>query len=411
MKFSENLYIRIVIISLCALPVLAVAVPRFLAFGPVIIAVLGLIIYRLVFVHWPKLSYIALGWALVFIALMGFSSLWAVDPNFALERTGKSTPVLLGAALLFSLLRDLSAKNTLAVDLFHRAFPLSILIMGLLCIMELYGGRPLYHLLHDVPQMEKSSINLSSMNRAVTVFSLCVFPAHYVLFHENFAPLIRKALILSLWLVTIAILFKTHSQSAQLAFVIGGLTYLFFPASRPRAFIALGIVLGLVFLSAPWLAQLLFNSFSGLIKDGSWLQKGFAANRMEIWDFVARQALQQPFIGHGVEATRAIKDFDTSRIYHPDSEVLHPHNFALQIWIEFGVLGAFLGAGFLGSILYHIRNISLHAAKTLLAVLIIALSVSATGYGIWQGWWLGTFALLLGYGALMSDKLKNVNFA
>ncbi len=404
MKLSENLYIRILIISLCALPVLAVAVPRFLAFGPVIIAVLGWLTHRPVLGIWPKPSYPALGWAFAFIALMGISSLWAVDPDFALERTGKSAPVLLGSAMLFSLLRSLSTQNTAMQDLFYKIFPVSILLMGLLCIGELYGGRPIYYLLHDIPLEEHYSDNLSSMNRAVTIFILCIFPALHTLLQGRFKPRVRKVLLIFLGLILTAILFKTQSQSAQLAFGMGILAYFIFPASRPKAFIVLSIMLGLIFLSAPWLAQFLFNSFSGLIQEGSWLQEGYAANRMEIWDFVARRALEHPLIGHGVEATRAIKDFDTAKIYHPDSEVLHPHNFALQIWIEFGLLGVVLGAGFLNMLLHHMRSLTLPAAKTLLAVLIIALSISATGYGIWQGWWLGTFALLLGYSALISGE-------
>src|SRR5436190_23671517 len=77
-----------------------------------------------------------------------------------------------------------------------------------------------------------------------------------------------------------------------------------------------------------------------------WLGYGqaFANNRLEIWDFVSRYALRHPLHGFGIEATRAVEAFDSQQIYQKKATILHPHNFAIQMWIEFGLIGGLLAA-------------------------------------------------------------------
>jgi O-antigen ligase len=130
------------------------------------------------------------------------------------------------------------------------------------------------------------------------------------------------------------------------------------------------------------------------------------APRLEIWDFISRRALQSPFIGHGTEATKSIT-FDTAQLYQPGKTILHPHNFALQLWIEFGAFGAALGAAFLGDILSRIYKFDLPLRRFSLALLMASLSVASTGYGLWQGWWLGVFCLLIAFIPLLHKPLSN----
>ncbi|MEZ5918889.1 MAG: O-antigen ligase family protein [Alphaproteobacteria bacterium] len=111
---------------------------------------------------------------------------------------------------------------------------------------------------------------------------------------------------------------------------------------------------------------------------------------------VAR-ALEQPLHGFGIEATRALTDFDTRQLYSPTKGVLHPHNFTLQLWIEFGLPGVLLAGAFIGFILRKIGTLPGHAARVALATFIATLCVASTGYGLWQGWWLGSFAALAAF--------------
>lgn len=115
-----------------------------------------------------------------------------------------------------------------------------------------------------------------------------------------------------------------------------------------------------------------------------------APQRLEIWNFIAGHIFEHFLYGSGVEATRAIQSFDTNQIYYPSDTVLHPHNFALQIWIEFGLVGATLAVMFCAHMLHLIRTkLSVDNARVALPVFVAWLSVNTTGYGIWQSWWLG----------------------
>jgi O-antigen ligase len=213
-----------------------------------------------------------------------------------------------------------------------------------------------------------------------------------------------KGLIFVLALISIAILLKTQSQSAQLAVLGGVAAFLFFPYRVKSAWTVLAVLITGVMLVLPFVAQAAFQHLAFALHDMSWFSKGYAADRLEIWDYVSRRALERPLYGFGIEATRAITDFDTQQLYSPTKGVLHPHNFTLQLWIEFGLPGVLLAGGFIGFILNGIGTLPRSVARVALATFIAALCVASTGYGLWQGWWLGSFAALAAF-AVIAGKM------
>lgn len=333
-------------------------------------------------------------WLGAVIALMGLGYFWALAPESVLSRTLKTAPILMGGALLgaFAWAQDETFKVS-----FRRYFPWAVLAAAVLCLIELYTAAPLYQALRGT--LNHGLDNLSGLNRGVVFLSLCAV-AGLSLLQKN------KPLTYVLALIFAAIFYKTESQSAQLAFFLGAVFYFFFPVRKKSAWIGLGALLSASILSAPWLAQFLFGRLAGATEGVDWLQRSYAAQRMEIWDFISRRALEQPWLGHGVEATRTITNFDTARIYYPMSEVLHPHNFALQVWIESGAVGALFLCAFLIYLLHASYRSGSVAARIFLPVLIACLSAAATGYGLWQGWWLGSFTALAALSILMGDRTK-----
>src|SRR6185369_6348777 len=76
---------------------------------------------------------------------------------------------------------------------------------------------------------------------------------------------------------------------------------------------------------------------------------------------------------------------------------LHPHDAALQVWLELGVPGATLLALFVGWLWLRLGEAPcprLYAAAAG-GSLAAASAVAFTGWGIWQEWWLGTLGLAL----------------
>ena len=198
-----------------------------------------------------------------------------------------------------------------------------------------------------------------------------------------------------LTMALLAILYQTASQSVQLAFIVFVLFWAAFPTRFQPAWIALAILIALAVIAAPWVSQLAFKELAENFHHAPWLQNGYAAERLEIWDYVGRYALQHPFHGFGIEATRAVEAFDTAEIYQKGVTILHPHNFALQLWIEFGLLGVLPAAALAGFLLYRLAALPTTMSRLGVGVFTACLSIAATGYGLWQSWWIGEIILIM----------------
>ena len=129
-------------------------------------------------------------------------------------------------------------------------------------------------------------------------------------------------------------------------------------------------------------------------------------HRLGIWRHVAGKALERPWRGHGFDASRYLgRAGETVKALkgRPRLEALplHPHNAALQLWLELGIIGiaAFLliFAGIVRTIWSHGGHAILGAAAT--ASLASYLTVALLSFGVWQSWWHAT--AWLGAGALV----------
>lgn len=394
----ENIAGRILISSLCGLLLLSVFLPRILGFAPGIMGISGAVLFYSLGKQislkslWPLSGWIALigGYA-------ALSILWAVAPDVSTTRILKVFPLLLGGMLCLCIPQMLQKSD---ICFFERIFPPVLLAANLLCIFELYSGAPVYKLLHST----ENGFNLSALNRSIIFITLSFFPALTSVHRGNGTPGYKKFMILAL-IITLGLVFlKTHSQSAHFAFVIGVAFYFLFPSRFRFLWIALCLLFAAGCLAAPWIAQTMFHNFSQVTDQYVWLKQSYASTRMEIWDFIARKILEKPLYGYGIEATRSIRDFETQRIYHPDSHVLHPHNFILQIWIEFGLLGIAVACSFFSYLVFRIKDLNPFLVRTALATLMATLSVATTAYGLWQGWWLGTFFLLTTFLLLLNHQ-------
>ncbi|MBX9701023.1 MAG: polymerase, partial [Acetobacteraceae bacterium] len=72
---------------------------------------------------------------------------------------------------------------------------------------------------------------------------------------------------------------------------------------------------------------------------------------------------------------------------------LHPHNGALQLWLELGVVGAGLGA--LLALLLAWRAGRLARPEVATAMLASAAVTFLLSFGTWQEWWVGAQLLAL----------------
>jgi O-antigen ligase len=117
------------------------------------------------------------------------------------------------------------------------------------------------------------------------------------------------------------------------------------------------------------------------------------AVRAAIWRYVCARIVENPWLGHGLEASRAVTDRMTVRGLDLRSVPLHPHSASLQLWYETGLIGAVLAAcalalgGWAISRAVASNRPAAAAASATFASLGVIANLS---YGVWQEWWIAT---------------------
>lgn len=125
--------------------------------------------------------------------------------------------------------------------------------------------------------------------------------------------------------------------------------------------------------------------------------KDSAGHRLLIWSFTGDRIAERPLLGWGLDSSRAIPggrdEIRPAQNWLP----LHPHDAALQVWLELGAPGAALFALLIGLLWLRLGAAPwspLYAAAAG-GSYTAALAAALGGWGIWQEWWLGTLALAL----------------
>jgi O-antigen ligase len=115
------------------------------------------------------------------------------------------------------------------------------------------------------------------------------------------------------------------------------------------------------------------------------------SQRVSYWSYAIDRIAEHPWRGWGLDASRA---------FSPHIQ-LHPHNGALQIWLELGAVGAALGALVWA---FAFRRLARDERSLVAAGAAGSLAVyyffGAVSFGVWQEWWLALGALVAVIAAL-----------
>jgi len=154
---------------------------------------------------------------------------------------------------------------------------------------------------------------------------------------------------------------------------------------------ASGQILVLPWLMRAWAADGVFRSLRAHLP-ASW------AARLDIWTFASARMAEKPVFGWGLDASRTFQDLIP----------LHPHDAALQLWLELGVFGAVLGALIWAFIFWRFAEAAprqrLYAAAGC-ATAWSTLIIGAFSFSLWQEWWICLAALAFAACAVLSRQL------
>lgn len=116
-------------------------------------------------------------------------------------------------------------------------------------------------------------------------------------------------------------------------------------------------------------------------------------HRLLIWEFTSERIAEQPVYGWGLGASRSFGEThylnDEKHRFFTEAIPLHPHNGALQVWLELGVIGILLFSALLALALRAAALSHPIPAAPAFSVGLIATSMFFwfINFGVWSSWW------------------------
>lgn len=122
-------------------------------------------------------------------------------------------------------------------------------------------------------------------------------------------------------------------------------------------------------------------------------------HRRAIWEFVIGKIGERPLAGWGLGSSRAIPGGQTEIAPGVVLLPLHPHDAALQLWLELGVAGAVAGALFAAGLAWATyRAVPERTERAMAFAMITTGTVCAmVSYNLWHEWWLTFLFVAAGF--------------
>lgn len=380
----------------CISMVLCLALPRALSLVTIVFGILALPLV------WqglrakkfaPNIGLYAL---FLFFAYTLLSCFWAPDFMFSFKKCYKAL-LLLGLGFGFL---HLSSCIFVPVKEFTKMtwFLVGALFLAICFLFIEYFFH--YPILKVFLQKDDGSLpigiaNEFLLNRNAVYISLFSLPVSLMVLKSDIAGSAKKIILALLFLSLFAMTAVAQSQTSFIV-LVAILTCTLLPVYKQRALKLLAIAFALLVLVAPMLPPLLYNTAinSELFQDRSgWLGKASAIQRLEVWNFMAQEIAQKPLFGHGFEATRFLKSSAKMPVLGTDN-IMHPHNFALQLSLEFGLVGVVLALLALYPLYQKIISLDIFSRRYYATLCICTAGVLSVGYGLWQAWQIGMIFVL-----------------
>lgn len=360
------------------LAILAPLVPLGLA-PAVAVAAIGLIAVAGMRRRWPRPDWALTLMLVLFLAWAGISLNWTIGGSKAVNAWMGLLCIWLSGLCLPSLIVEISQTDARRAA---RWLSLAACVGLLLLTIELLFNQPIQHLAATADKHIEDYER--DINRAALLTALMAGPVsllHWRLGRRSWAAL-------SLLLPLIVTTFST-SQSA-VACLLGLLVLLGLGVLSWRtatALVAAGIVAGFTLCgpAAHWMKQ------AGL-GQADWMPLSFR-HRVLTWDFVAGHLGDHPWIGYGLEGSRAVPGGDGHFTLPMVGDVpvlpVHPHNLFMQVRLELGWVGAVLASLLLLAILHRLTRLNAGIRPLAIALFGTTIFTQCFAYGAWQAWLIG----------------------
>ncbi|WP_374569905.1 O-antigen ligase family protein [Phenylobacterium sp.] len=247
--------------------------------------------------------------------------------------------------------------------------------LGAILLIEGLTGAFVYQTLRDALH-DPIRPDLARRNVAQGAYVLAIFcaPAALTAWRSGRSWSKYLGLVMVAGLVAASVAFDADAPVLAVVLALAaGWAVMTWPTAGPRV-LAAGA--GLFFLGAP--SVILAAKAVGLYDKIHAMAPLSWSERMDYWSHAVRWIGDHPLRGWGI---------DSSRSFGPGI-VLHPHDGALQIWLELGVVGAVCAAVFWMAIFLRMcrKKPDLGVAAGA-ATGVVYLVFAAVSFGVWQEWW------------------------
>ncbi len=310
------------------------------------------------------------------LALMFFSYFWSFNPPATFARAEKVGSLIVAC---FALVGVAQACPPQIWQKYNLMFPLAVFIIGAVNAFDIYFGLPIYQFINHAQDLQMKP---DFLNKNVSVFVMAL-PVSLYLTWKSRSILAFMGLVV----LAVSIFFLTFSQACQLsllAILFGAIGSASFLEKITARTVFVGLVL--LFLMLPFIAPTAFDLLAAKVSgDSGVLAEASTALRLENWDFLSRRIFENPWTGFGMDSTRYMK-FDTQELYFHNNTIMHPHNAVLQMWIEYGVLGAAWSIGFLVYFYYFLKRLSPTARRLSFLTFSSIMVFLLVSWSIWASW-------------------------
>lgn len=121
--------------------------------------------------------------------------------------------------------------------------------------------------------------------------------------------------------------------------------------------------------------------------------------RGEIWRIYAALGQDNPMWGYGLESSRFIVHTGVAAGLSPEAVELlsygHPHNAPLQVWFEFGFVGALIAAGMMFIATRRMDRMPEDLKPYAATSFAVIFAIACVSHGAWQAWWISLIGAVL----------------
>ena len=264
----------------------------------------------------------------------------------------------------------------------------------LVLVADAVAGGAIYNLFNHLFGKHDLTPDLAQRDAARGCYTVALFFWPAALFSARRTPLVAPIVVAAATAVSSV---RLGEDAPAAALVVSMLVWAGMQVNARAGAWACMVGSAIYFLAAPLV--FLPRGAAPVLAEG--VGKASWQARLYIWRFASGLIAHKPLVGHGLDASRA---------YEPNIP-MHPHDAALQLWLELGVPGALLGALFFGWLFYKIARGARQDpawASAACATGTVYLFIGAISFGVWQEWWIGVGAAAAAACGMLQQHRRDV---